>query len=305
MDRYISLIGLGAVGAPLGDLLWKKYKDDFALLSSESFLRTLENLYINGLDFNPTIIHERSQLKKGVGIVFICVKNYQIEAIGDLLEDLIDAKTIIVPLQNGVYSFEYFKKRFPNNVILEGFAQGPNTAVMKNIFIYQKPGKFHIGTSNNDWLEYARMTVNVMKCAGVESYFDIDIKHEVWKKLMLNVAGNAITALTGVDYCMFGNSPETQQLCVDVMDEFSLVANAAGIRITDKDIKDTLDYFLSFKVSKKTSMLEDVTNLRPTENAYIAGYISGLAKKEGINVPHIDTLYSLVKIKEDVYLKKI
>ena len=52
-------------------------------------------------------------------------------------------------------------------------------------------------------------------------------------------------------------------------------------------------------------MLEDVTNCRPTENDFIAGYISKLAAKKGISVPHIDTLYNLVKIKENVYLKRI
>ena len=35
MERMISLVGLGAVGAPLSDILYKKYKDDFALLSSK------------------------------------------------------------------------------------------------------------------------------------------------------------------------------------------------------------------------------------------------------------------------------
>ena len=29
MEKYISLIGLGAVGAPLADSLYKKYKSDF------------------------------------------------------------------------------------------------------------------------------------------------------------------------------------------------------------------------------------------------------------------------------------
>ena len=305
MDKYVSLIGLGAVGAPLADLLFKKYGKNFILLSSKNFLLTLNDLYINGSGFNPKVVYKKEQLKKKIGVVFICVKNYQIEAIADLLNKLIDDETIIVPLQNGVYSFDFFRKQFPLNVVLEGFAQGPNTIVMKNIYIYQKPGSFHIGSSNMGWQRKAIETVELMNAAGIESSYSEDIKHEVWKKLMLNVAGNAITALTGIDYCMFAKSIETQQLCRNVMSEFSIVANALGITITNKDIDDTIDYYLSFKVSKKTSMLEDVTNCRPTENDFIAGYISKLALKLGVNVPHIDTLYNLVKIKEDVYLKKI
>lgn len=305
MKKYISLIGLGAVGAPLADLLHKKYKEDFVLLSSYDFLPTLMNLYVNGEVFNPTIVSEKKQLKKQIGVVFICVKNYQIEPIAELLDSLIEDSTIIVPLQNGVYSFDFFRKKFPKNVVLEGFAQGPNTIVMKNIYTYQKPGAFRIGSSHGAWENDAKRIVKVMAEAGVNSIFSENIKYEIWKKLMLNVAGNAITALTGIDYCMFEKSKETQNLCRIVMNEFVAVSRLAGISLTQKDIDDVINYFLSFKVSKKTSMLEDVTNCRPTENNYIAGYISRLAADNNISVPHIDTLYNLVKIKEDVYLKKI
>lgn len=305
MNKYVSLIGLGAVGAPLADLLFKKYGKDFILLSSKNFLFTLNDLYINGFSFNPQIVYKKEQLKKRIGVVFICVKNYQIEAIADLLLDLIDDETIIVPLQNGVYSFDFFKEKFPKNVVLEGFAQGPNTSVMKNIYIYQKPGMFRIGSSADEWKDSAKRVVGIMTNADVNSVYSDNIKYEVWKKLMLNVAGNAVTALTGIDYCMFEKSKETQSLCRIVMNEFATVANSVGIELTKDDIENTINYFLSFKVSKKTSMLEDVINCRPTENDFIAGYISKLAAKKGISVPHIDTLYKLVKIKEDVYLKKI
>ena len=52
-------------------------------------------------------------------------------------------------------------------------------------------------------------------------------------------------------------------------------------------------------------MLEDVINKRPTENEYIAGYIKRLAIKHGVSAPFIDMLYSIMRIKEDVYLGKL
>ena len=210
-ERYISLIGLGAVGSPLAHHLHRKYGDDFALISSEEFLSTLKDIHINGESFTPKIISKPCDLDKKLGIVFICVKNYHIEGIANLLQELVDEETIIVPLQNGVYSYDYFSKKYPNNFIVEGFAQGPNTQVLKNIYVYQKPGTFHIGTSFLDKKELGEKAYKVMKDAGIECYYDDNIKHEVWKKLMLNTAGNAITALTGIDYCMFEQSKEVQE----------------------------------------------------------------------------------------------
>ena len=304
-DKYITLIGLGAVGAPLAHMLWTQYGDDFALLTSEDFLFTLEHLHINGENFEPNIFYKPEQLKKKIGIVFICVKNYHVENIASFLKSMIDEDTVIVPLQNGVYSYDYFSQEFPNNFVVEGFAQGPNTQILKNVYVYQKPGVFHIGTSNPNNRDKGLKAYSIMKDANVDCYYDDDIKHAVWKKLMLNTAGNAITALTGIDYCMFGDSPEVQELCRDTMKEFAQVAKCKGLNLTDEDIEDIMQYYLSFTVSKHTSMLEDVINKRLTENEFIAGYISKLADENNINAPNIKMLYALMKVKEQVYLNKI
>lgn len=307
MDKYVALIGLGAVGAPLANLLYKKYAEDFLLLSSEEFLWTLteKDIYINDELFAPTIVTNKTQLKKKIGVLFVCVKNYHVAGICTFLKDLVDEDTIILPLQNGVYSFDYVSKAFPNNITLEGFAKGPNTKIVDKGFEYQKPGLFHIGATATENKAAAEYVHEIMTAANVECYYDDNIRYEVWKKLMLNVAGNAITAITEIDYCMFEKSVEVQDLCRRTMTEFIAVAKTKQIELTQQDMEDVIRYFLSFTVSKHTSMLEDVLNNRPTENEYIAGYISKLAKSVGIYTPNIDMLYSLVKIKEDVYMKRI
>lgn len=308
MDKYVALIGLGVVGSPLANSLFKAYDKDFILLSSEDFLHTLvdDNIYINGELFNPRIVSKKTQLDRPIGTLFICVKNYHVAKTIEFLKTIIDEETTIVPLQNGVYSYDLFCKHFPNNLVLEGFAQGPNTQIIGgNSFVYQKPGLFHIGTSNQNRWNKAEKVFFIMKDAGVEVYLDKDIRKQVWKKMMLNVAGNAVTALTDLDYCMLIKSKEAQLICRRAMEEFILVAKTKNIELSYSDIEDVFDYFFSFKVSKKTSMLEDVTKKRPTENDFLAGYIRNLAIDEGISTPYINSLYCLIKTKEDVYLNKL
>lgn len=305
MDGYIALIGLGAVGVPIANLLFKKYNKDFILLSSKDFLYTLtdKDIYINNELFQPEVMSEKSQLIKKISLLIVTVKNYHIISTCDFLKTMIDDNTVILPLQNGIYSFDYFKKEFPNNVILEGFAKGPNTIITRNGFEYQRTGELHIGATNEAIKQSAKEVWQILDNAGMQCYYDDDIRREVWKKLMLNVAGNAITAITEIDYCDFKNSPEVQELCRRTMREYILVANKNRIDLNDRDIEDVINYYLSFRVSKHTSMLEDVLHKRKTENEYIAGYISRLASEMGIYTPNIDMLYNLVKIKETVYLK--
>lgn len=305
MDKYIALIGLGAVGVPIANLLFKRYNDNFVLLCSKEFLHTItdKDIYINNELFQPQVISEKHELQRKISLLIITVKNYHIIPTSSFLKELIDDETVILPLQNGVFSFEFFKQQFPNNVVLEGFAKGPNTIITRNGFEYQRTGELHLGTTIDANKTYAQTVCEIFKNAGMESYYDEHIQREVWKKLMLNVAGNAITAITGIDYCDFKYSPEVQELCRRTMKEYILVANAKGIDLNDMDIDDVIAYYLSFRVSKHTSMLEDVLNMRKTENEFIAGYISKLAKEMGIYTPNIDMLYYLVKIKERVYLK--
>lgn len=308
MEKMISLIGLGVVGAPLANSLFRKYKSDFSLLSSEEFVGTLtdSDLYMNGELFNPNIISRKDQLHKGIGVVFVCVKNYHVENAIRFLHQVIDEKTVIVPLQNGVYSYERFSREFPRNVVLEGFAQGPNTQIFGGCsFIYQKPGMFHLGSSTEENKQVAKDVCRIMNDAGVVVYYNDDIRYQTWKKLMLNVAGNALTALTGIDYCLLEKSKESKHVLTEAMEEFIEVAKTKNITLSKQDIDDIFNYYYSFKVPKKTSMLEDVTNNRPTENKYLAGYICELARRENIQTPYIDCLYNLIKIKEDVYLKRI
>ena len=49
-------------------------------------------------------------------------------------------------------------------------------------------------------------------------------------------------------------------------------------------------------------MLVDVMNRRKTENEYLAGALLKIANKHKISLPITNVLYSLIKIKEEIYL---
>ena len=307
MDGYIALIGLGAIGSPLAHLLYQQYGDRFILLASKEIAEELnkQTIYMNGEAFSPRIVIPDDSIEKHIDIVFVCVKNYSLQSACSALRPLIDDKTLILPLQNGVYSYRYFREAFPDNVILEGFAQGPNTRIFENNIVYQNPGEYHLGKHHEDFKEYAQDVFSLLREAGIPCKLDDDIRHSIWKKMMLNVAGNALTALTGLDYRMFKKSDSAQQICRSVMEEYATVAGCEGITISQNDIEDVIRYFVNYSKSKHTSMLEDVLNKRETENEYIAGHIYRLAEKYGVDTPNIFLLYSLMKIKEDVYLGRL
>lgn len=304
IENNIGLIGLGATGAPLADYLFTCYRDKFILLSDKYHEKKLNSgdIRINGRVFNPQVITNPNSDRVRIDILFICVKNYSLEKTCRDISNCIGKETIILPLQNGLYSYNYLRNAFQDNIILEGFVQGPNTKIYGNDIIYQNTGVYHLGKQFSGYKEAAEKVYKILKACGISCILEENIRHAIWKKLMLNVAGNTLTALTGLDYCMFRNSIEAQKICRVVMNEYKFIAASEDVVITDRDIAEVMEYFMEYKDSKYTSMLTDVMNKRRTENEYIAGYISRLAKKNGISAPFIDMLYSIMRIKEDVYL---
>lgn len=152
--------------------------------------------------------------------------------------------------------------------------------------------------------DIAKSLFYMFENAGLDIVWENNIKKMVWKKLMLNVAGNSITALTLADYSFFKTSSKIQELCVQAMHEFLMVAQYENVELMKKDIDDVIDYYITYKGSKKTSMLEDIMNNRKTENEYLAGDLIRLAEKHGVSTPMIKTLYYLIKIREEQYLER-
>lgn len=301
-----ALIGLGAIGAPIAHRMYRKYGKDFCLvLSGERRRKFAERkMTINDDPFEPTVISDAGELDHPLKLLLICVKNYDLKSSLPDVEAVVSKDTIIMPLENGVAAYAFYKEKFPGNVVLEGYMQGPNTVRIPEGFSYGNPGQLHIGTSIPELKDSVDTVFALLDDAGVPVVKEDDIRHMVWKKWMLNVAGNSVTALTGADYSLFKIYEDLQIVCRQAMEEFLQIARAEGVDLSKQDIQDILNYYISYIGSKKTSMLEDVMRENKTENDYLAGTAAELAKKHGISVPTISTLYRLMEIKEEVYMEK-
>ena len=301
----VALIGLGVIGCPIAHKLYKGYGRNFALIASGHRKVSFEkrDMQINGEPFHPNIVQ---QIKPGneFDLLLVCIKNYDLKTSLADFHSVISPNTIILPLQNGIYAYEFFRKEFPQNVVLQGYVQGPNTEIKGDMMSYRNPGVLHIGSEHENWKKTAEEVYLALLKADIQIKHEADIKRMVWKKWMLNIAGNSVTALTGADYSLFKWYNSLQQICVNAMQEFLTIANAEHVDLDKCDINDIINYYISYNGSKKTSMLMDVINERKTENDYLAGTAIAIAKRHGIEVPIIQTLYYLMEAKEQAYMER-
>lgn len=298
----IALIGLGAIGVPIAHKLYGKYGNDFFLLADEKRKKQIQerDIRVNGEIFHPPVFSKYDIDVEYPDLLIVCVKNYSlISSLKDIFP-FVGSGTIILPLQNGIYAYDFFEREFPENLVLQGYIQGPNTENVPGGFKYHNPGEIHIGSVI--YKEQAEAITAYLSKAGLAVTCEDDIRRMVWKKWMLNVAGNSITALTGADYSLFKYYPSLQSVCRGAMREFLLIAEAEKVDLHERDIEDVIEYYVSYIGNKKTSMLVDVLNEQKTENDYLAGMALEMGKKHGISLPIISTLYYLMEVKERVYM---
>jgi len=109
----------------------------------------------------------------------------------------------------------------------------------------------------------------------------------------MNIAQNALGAITGLTMLEMGNSEECWKIMNNLVQEFEQIAKAEGVTFT---------YFLTDKLkanlqmSHHPSMWQDLENKKRTEIDAINGAISRLGKKHGIATPYNDMITSLIKI---------
>lgn len=304
MDKLIGLVGLGAVGAPIAHRLFESFGDHFVVVSDPAHIDELRRITsINASPFDPRIVTSPSQLGQHLDALLISVKNYDLIPTMASAEALFDADTTLIPLENGIWAQRYLRQKYANNTVAECFVQGPNTQRTRHGFEYTKPGIIHIGSSLTSGQAAVREIFELLRDGGLSIRYEDDIKRMVWKKWMLNVAGNPVTALTDASYSAFADDMDLQVICRKIMREFLLVSDAMHAGLTYADIDEVIDYFTGYTSGKITSMLEDVTLHHRTENEYITGELLRLGDELGIELPLNRAIYTLVKTKEHVYLK--
>ena len=130
--------------------------------------------------------------------------------------------------------------------------------------------------------------------AGLRCPIRANIRHDMWVKLMGNVAYNPISALTRATLIEIVQCPETRELAAAIMTEAESVAGKLGIDM-GVSIEQRLEG--AEKVGHhKTSMLQDVEAGRPMELDAIVGAVVELGNKMGLSLPYTNSVYACVKL---------
>jgi 2-dehydropantoate 2-reductase len=120
------------------------------------------------------------------------------------------------------------------------------------------------------------------------------IRHEIWVKILGNVAFNPISALTGATLAQMVRDPEVCELVRNIMREAEAVAGQLGL-----ELPITIEQRIAGaeKVGEhKTSMLQDLEAGRALEVEAVVGAVVELGERMNLPMPHTTAVYSCAKL---------
>jgi 2-dehydropantoate 2-reductase len=161
-----------------------------------------------------------------------------------------------------------------------------------------------LGPYNGIPYERVQELAELIERSGLKARAFPDLKPAQWSKLIFNATVNAVAALTGLPhdahFAAEGEPSDLGHLVHALVDEGKSVAAAAGIELHEDPWE--MNVLATRRGSAHyPSMLEDVEARRPTEIELITGSLVREADRLGVPVPLHQTLYRLIKAKEDSY----
>ncbi len=299
----VAIIGMGAIGTVYGNLLYQKYGSNFAIIANGIRGEKLkaDGTTINGNTFHPRVIAGPEENFKA-DLILVCVKNYQLDhALADM-KDLVCEKTVILPLLNGITARDRILSAFPNNKVLYGLSIYIDAVRTPEGVLNTVNGVIQFGNADNSTLAPEVVDVErFLTAAGIEVQVCPNMIRTIWKKWMLNVGGNQVSAATGAAYGKICSIETNRILFCEAMMEVVALARASCIDLSEKDVLEFENMMRTFSPQGKTSMLQDVEAKRRTEVDYFAGTVVELGKKLNVSTPVNHVLYCIIKSIEQLY----
>ena len=245
-------------------------------------------------------------------VIFLGVKAHGLTQLAPLVQHLIGENTTVVSTQNGL-PWWYFQFGDRSDIRLERVDPGgviagaiDRRSVLGSIVYFStdvvEPGvirhtegnRISLGEPDGSRSERARQIAEVLVKAGLRCPVTARLRHEIWVKLLGNVAFNPISALTRATLVQMVRDPDVRSVVRNIMIEVEGVANQLGI-----ELPVSIDQRIAGaeKVGEhKTSMLQDLEAGRPTELEAMVGAVVELGERLGVPMPHTRSVYACTKL---------
>lgn len=319
----VNVIGMGALGMLFGGIISKSIgKENTAFVMDDVRYEHHKNekYRINSEPMDFRIIKKEDA--EPCDLLIVAVKYTGLQSALEVMDTSVGDDTIIISVMNGISSEKIIGARYGMKHMIYTVAQGMDAMHFGNDLTYTKPGRLCIGIpvsdmkdgdsglTENDRDSESASQADLERLSsffaetGVPYTVEKDIMYRMWSKFMLNVGVNQTCMVYDTDYegAMAAGS-EAAMTMYGAMREVVLLAQAEGIQLSEKEVKQYIDILKTLDPHSTPSMGQDRMNRHPSEADMFAGTVISMAAEKEIPVPANEFLYRRVHEIESDYMK--
>jgi len=304
----IAVLGAGAVGCYFGGML-ARAGAPVTLIGRPLHVGAIarRGLFIDGLQFQqhvPVSASTEISAANDAEVVLFCVKTLNTEEAAKSLVPHLAPNAALISLQNGVDNVERIRAAakidaFAAVVYVAAAMTAPGRVKHSgrgDLILGDLPGRAHKDVRRRRQLE---SIASLFERSGVPCRVSNNVEGELWLKMIINCAYNAISALGRAQYHRVAGNRWTRELMIKATEEALEVARAAGVRLPDIDMVETVLKISESMANATSSTTQDLARGKATEIDSLNGYLVRRGAAVGVPTPVNETLHALVKLLEE------
>ncbi len=237
------------------------------------------------------------------GLVLFSVKSRDTDALARDIAPLLAPHALVLSLQNGVENPQVIARHVRQPVLAAAVYVAtamPQPGVVRHFGRGELVlGPAACGAAHDAAL--ARRLQDLKRLfddAGVPVTLSADVMDELWAKLVVNCAYNAISAISGQPYGRMAAVAAVRELQDAVVREVLAVARADGRTLDEAQARASVEQIARSMSGQVSSTAQDLRAGKPTEIDDLNGLIVRRGTAAGIPTPANQALYALVRLAE-------
>lgn len=303
--KSTAVVGAGAVGSFYGAML-ARAGHAVTLIGRAAHVQAIAErglqLHMGGQTVAvPLAASTELAAASNADLVLVCVKSPATDTVARQLAPFLKPDALVMSLQNGVDNAETLARHLsqavlPVAVYVATAMPGPGEVQ------HNGGGDLVIGAIDAaaaaDAARASRLqsVVELFASADVPVRVSPDVIGELWRKLLVNCAYNAVSGLTQQPYGRMADLPAVVDLQRAVVREVVAVAQAAGQAIDLDESMAAMAAIASAMPGQRSSTAQDMARGRPTEIDHLNGYVVRRGAELGVPTPVNQALQALVKL---------
>jgi 2-dehydropantoate 2-reductase len=304
----IAVMGAGAVGCYFGGMLARAG----ALVTLIGRTQHVDSINRNGLllessrftQYIPMSATTDVAAIRQANIILFCVKTLDTEDAARALVPYLSPGAAVISLQNGVDNVERIRAAAGLEAVAAAVYVGAEMAAPGHVK-HTARGELILGDLSgqgplsDDRRRRLESLASLFNRAEVPCRVSDNVEADLWAKLIINCAYNAISALSRARYGRIARHPSMRDVMRQVVEETIAVARAAGVRMADVNYVEAAWKLAESMPGTLSSTAQDIARGKRTEIDSLNGYVARRGAELGVATPVNQTLHALVKLLEE------